>query len=198
MTGTQSLKNITGFVMVAAMLAVMAGCTSGPEIRTDYDHNADFSKYKTFGFFEPLGVESARYSSIYGSIFRTAITREMEQRGYTQSDNPDLLINVSGKLQDKTTVTTMPSPYAGVGYYGYRRGYYGAWGGYGYGSETYVSNYTEGTVNVDLVDAAEKQMVWEGVGVGRVRANKSNEEVRANIGAAVTQMFKDYPFTAGK
>lgn len=197
MKSTQALKNITRFVLAAAMLAVLAGCTTGPEIRTDYDHNADFSKYKTFGFFEPLGVEDARYSSIYGGIFRTAITREMEQRGYTLSDNPDLLINVSGKLQDKTKVTTTSAPYAGVGYYGYRRGYYGPWGGYGYGSETYVSSYTEGTVNVDLVDAAEKQMVWEGVGIGRVRDSKSNEEVRDNINAAVAQMFKDYPFTAG-
>lgn len=198
MTGTQSLKNIIRFVMAAAMLAILAGCTSGPEIRTDYDHNADFSKYKTFGFFEPLGVENARYSSIYGSIFRTAIIREMENRGYSQSDNPDLLINVSGKLQEKTRVTATPSPYAGMGYYGYRRGYYGPWGGYGYGSDTYVSSYTEGTVNVDLVDAAEKQMVWEGVAIGRVQDNQSSEEVRANISAAVTQMFADYPFTAGR
>ena len=198
MMNPQLFKSFSRLFTVIGMAAALAACSSGPQINTDYDRNADFSKYKTYGFFEPLGVEDARYSTIYGSIFRTAISREMEKRGYTKSDNPDLLINVSGKLQDKTSVTTTSSPYMGAGYYGYRAGYYGAWGGYGYGSQTYVNSYTEGTVNVDLVDAAAKQMVWEGVGIGRVRDNKTNEEVRANISAAVTQMFEDYPFRAGE
>jgi hypothetical protein len=193
----QPLKVFSRFAMVVATSAILAGCASGPKISTDYDRSADFSKYKTYGFFQPLGVEDARYSTIYGAIFRTAISQEMESRGYTKSDNPDLMINVSGKLQDKTQITQTSAPYMG-GYYGYRRGAYGAWGGYGYGTETYVSNYTEGTVNVDLVDAAEKQMVWEGVGIGRVTGDKTNEQVRDNINSAVAQMFADYPFRAGE
>lgn len=48
------------------------------------------------------------------------------------------------------------------GYYGYRRGYYDPWMGYGYGTTTQVSQYTEGTINIDLVDMAQKRMVWEG------------------------------------
>ena len=42
------------------------------------------------------------------------------------------------------------SPYARSygygGYYGYRGGLYAPWGGYGYGTSTHVSQYTEGTV----------------------------------------------------
>lgn len=93
----------------------------------------------------------------------------------------------------------MLSPYAG-GYYGYRRGFYGAWGGYGYGygSSSHVSQYTEGTINVDLVDRVEKRMVWEGIAVGRVNETKSNDERRASIYTAIQTIFAGYPFRAGQ
>ena len=192
------IKSVTRWVSIAAGTLLIASCASKPTIQTDYDHTVDFSQYKTYAFFNPMGIENPNYSSIYGSIFREAISGEMESRGYTKSDNPDLLINVSGRMQDKTKVTTTSDPYMSGGYYGYRRGAYGAWGGYGYGTQTHVSQYTEGTINVDMVDRAQKRMVWEGVAVGRVNEKRTNEESRANINAGIQEMFAGYPFRAGQ
>jgi len=191
-------KNSSKLILFTVAAFLIGGCASKPTIQTDYDQTIDFSQYRTYAFFNPMGIENPNYSSIYGSIFRDAISKEMESRGYTQSDNPDLLINVSGRLQDKTRVTTTSDPYMAGNYYGYRRGAYGAWGGYGYGTTTHVSNYTEGTVNVDIVDRAQKRMVWEGVAVGRVKENRTNEETRANIYAGIKEMFAGYPFRAGQ
>jgi hypothetical protein len=191
-------KKLSGLVSLATAALLLASCASKPNINTDYDHTVDFSQYKTYAFFNPMGIENPNYSSIYGSIFREAISKEMESRGYTKSDNPDLLINVSGRLQDKTKVTTTSDPYMSGSYYGYRRGRYGAWGGYGYGTTTNVSNYTEGTVNVDMVDRVQKRMVWEGVAVGRVNEKRTNEETRKNINAGIQEMFSAYPFRAGQ
>ncbi len=95
-----------------------------------------------------MGIENPNYSSLMGQMFRDAIDAQMLPRGYVKSYNPNLLINVSAQLQDKTRVTTMSDPMYG-GYYGYRGGMYDPWGGYGYGTSTHVSQYTEGTVNVD-------------------------------------------------
>ena len=191
-------KKMSQFVMLTSVVMLLASCASKPVIETDYDHTINFSQYTTYGFFNPMGIENPSYSSIYGSIFRDAISKEMESRGYKMSDNPDLMINVSGRLQDKTKVTTTSDPYMGGGYYGYRRGAYGAWGGYGYGTQTHVSNYTEGTVNVDMVDRAMKRMVWEGVAVGRIDEKRTNEESRTNIYAGIQEMFAGYPFRAGQ
>lgn len=191
----RSLKLTTAFLATAILLA---GCASGPKIETDYDHTIDFSQYKTYNFFDPLGIENRNYSTIYGSIFREAIGREMSSRGYQTSDDPDLMINVSARFQDKTKVTTYNDPYPYGGYYGYRGGRYGTWGGYGYGTSTHVSQYTEGTVNIDIVDMEQKRMVWEGVATGRVNEKKSNEKVRQAIHAGVTEMFNGYPFRAGQ
>lgn len=196
---TQSiLKKFTRIAVLAGAAVLLASCASKPTIVSDYDHTVDFSQYKTYGFFNPMGIENPNYSSIYGSIFRAAISKEMESRGYRTSDNPDLMINVSGRLQEKTRITTTSDPYMSGGYYGYRRGAYGAWGGYGYSSTTHVSQYTEGTVNVDIVDRAQRKMVWEGVAVGRVSEKKTSEETRANIKLGIQEMFAGYPFRAGQ
>ncbi len=191
-------RKLSSLALLSAAALLLTACASKPTIQSDYDHTIDFSQYRTYAFFNPMGIENPNYSSIYGSIFRAAISREMESRGYTMSDNPDLLINVSGRLQDKTRVTTTSDPYMAGNYYGYRRGRYGAWGGYGYGTTTHVSNYTEGTINVDMVDRVQKRMVWEGVAVGRVNEDNTNEQTRANIHAGIKEMFAGYPFRAGQ
>jgi hypothetical protein len=119
----------------------------------------------------------------------------MELRGYTLSDDPDLLVNFNAILREKTDVRTTPAPMYG-GYYGYRGGFYDPWMGYGYAQETHVSQYTEGTFNIDLVDARKKKLVWEAVGTGRISQKLLDElEERVNIGVA--KYFEKYPFTAG-
>ena len=196
---TNSRLNVfSRLVVLTGMAMLLASCASKPTIESDYDPTVDFSQYKTYGFFSPMGIENPSYSSIYGAIFRDAIGKELESRGYKASDNPDLMINVSGRFQDKTKVTTTSDPYMGGGYYGYRRGSYGAWGGYGYGTTTHVSNYTEGTINVDMVDRTQKRMVWEGVAVGRVNEKNTPDETRTNIHAGIQEMFAGYPFRAGQ
>jgi hypothetical protein len=190
-------KNPFTRLTLVALALFLGACASGPDIRSDYDRSVDFSAFKTYNFFNPMGIENPNYSTIYGSVFRDAISREMESRGYVMSDDPDLLLNVSARLQDKTKVTTYNDPYP-AGYYGYRRGFYDPWMGYGYGTSTHVSQYTEGTVNVDMVDARAKRMVWEGVGVGRLKEGRTNDEIREAISGGVATMFQGYPFRAGQ
>lgn len=191
------MKQRLPLLLLAVAALLLAACSSGPQIKADYDPSVDFSQYQTFNFYNPMGIENPNYSSILGQMFRDAITREMEKRGYTLADNPDLMMNVSAILEDKTKVTTYNDPMYG-GYYGYRRGFYDPWYGYGYGTSTHVSQYTEGTVNIDMVDAKAKRMVWEGIAVGRVNEDRSNAEVREAINAGVLEMFSSYPFRAGQ
>lgn len=185
--------------MTAALLlaaASMTGCASG-KLRSDYDRTSDFSQYSTYNFYEDAGPDTTEYQSLFTQYMIAAITREMESRGYTKSDNPDLLVNFNAILQDKTKVTTSPAPTYGIGgYYGYRRGFYDPWMGYGYATETHVSQYTEGTFNIDLVDAENRKLVWEAVGVGRV-SQKDLENLEEAVMNGVPKFFARYPFVAG-
>ena len=192
----QSQSRILNHAVLLLLAAAFTGCSSGAKIRSDYDHTANFGAYKTYNFMEGAGPESNSYQSFFSQYMVEAITIEMENRGYTKAENPDLWVNFNGILQEKTKVTTTPASPPMGGYYGYRGGYYGAWGGYGYGTETNVSQYTEGTFNIDLVDNARDQLVWEAVGVGRV-SQKDLENLREGVMKGVPKFFSGYPFVAG-
>jgi len=191
----RTLRKIMAISSILAIAAGASGCAGDP-IRSDYDPSADFSQYKTYNFFADAGPEDTNYQSFFSQYMVAAITREMEARGYTKSNDPDLLVNFNALLQEKTKVTQTPSAGYGAGYYGYRGGFYDPWGGYGYGTDTHVSQYTEGTFNIDLVDARKKKLVWEAVGTGRI-TEKVLEELEERVNEGVPNFFAKYPFTAG-
>jgi hypothetical protein len=182
--------------LVAILLAFsLTGCASSGKLRSDYDQDADFGAYRTYNFMQH--DDDDQYESLFHQYMVAAITIEMENRGYVKSDNPDLLVNFNAIIQDKTKVTQRPAttPMYG-GYYGYRRGYYDPWGAYGYGTETHVSQYTEGTFNIDLVDARQKKLVWEAVGIGRI-TDSTFENLEERVMEGVPRFFALYPFVAG-
>jgi hypothetical protein len=182
---------ISSAVVLLASVALFVGCASKPELRSDYDKSVDFSRYHTFNFVKTPSTETLGYGNLVTQQIEASIKSELEKRGYMQSEKPDLLVNFSGKLQEKTDIQSSPS---GGYYYGYRG--YGAWPGYAYGSDVYTVRYTVGTINVDLIDATRNQMVWEGVAVGEV-TKKHLENREAAIAKAIERIFSKYPFRAG-
>ena len=184
---------------LTAALAVTAialtGCASGPDIRADYDRSADFGKYRTYGFVAQAGTDSADFRSLATKMLQNSASRQMEQRGYARSDNPDLVINFKGKLEEKVDVESTPAPYYGPGW-GYR-GWYGApWGGYG-GTEVTTRRYNVGTLVMDVVDREKRQAVFQG-GIEGVVTKEMMQNKQAAIEQAVAHIFAKYPFVAGQ
>ncbi|CAB3703723.1 hypothetical protein LMG26690_02783 [Achromobacter animicus] len=185
----KALKLLTA----GSMTAFLAACASGPTVKSDYDHQANFAQYQTFGYMSPLGTDKAGYNTLLTERLKSAARGQMEMRGYTYSaTNPDLLLNFGAKLQQQTEVTPGFAPMGP--YYGYRTGFYGGWPGYGWGDDVY--QYTEGTLSVDLVDARRRQLVWEGVAVGEVQ-NPDSAGSAENVDKVVAEVFAKYPFRAG-
>ncbi len=181
------------FVAVLA-LVVLAACATGPRVRTDYDPGADFAQYRTWGWYSPIAMEQSGYSSWISERIKANVQREMEARGYRyDAKSPDLKVNFQAVVQERSDVYTMPrSDIAWL--YSYRaRSYVAVPVWY---DEATVSRYTEGTLTVDLVDAAKNRMVWTGDAIGRV-VRRSPEERAADIDASVTAIFAKYPYRAG-
>lgn len=182
-----------GRFLLLPVLLLFTACASQTEIRTDFDKSADFSQYRTFAFVDRLGTDVAGYSSLTTQRIKTAVEREMAARGYVPAvSNPDLLVNFHGNIKEKERVTELPLP---MGYYGYRAGFYAPWAGYPAAVE--VEKYSEGTLNVDLVDRSRRQMVWEGVAVARV-TESMRESPEEAINKAVSEIFAKYPYRAGQ
>jgi hypothetical protein len=181
-------------VLAAAAIA-LAGCASGPDIRADYDRAADFGKYRTYGFVAQAGTDTGDFRSLATRMLQNAASREMEARGYTRAENPDLVINFKGKLEEKVDVESTPAPYYGPGW-GYR-GWYGApYGGYG-GSEVTTRRYNVGTLVIDVVDREKRQVVFQGA-ISDVVTKEMQQNREASINAAVGHIFSKYPFVAGQ
>jgi Domain of unknown function (DUF4136) len=184
---TQSL------MLFAGILFLLGGCASAPKVRTNADPQANLATYRTFGFVEPFGTDRAGYSTIVSGQLKTTVRRELEARGYQYAeDKAQLLVNCNAKLDGKLKVDSVPTAGVAVGmgrgYYGYRGGFYSAWPAY----ETRVDEYTEGTLNVDIVDGAQKRLIWEGVAVGRV-SERTRENLGPAIDGAVKEIFARFP-----
>jgi len=180
------------FLTIAAIAVLAAGCAStrAPQSRIDYDKSADFSVYRTYGFPKETGTDRGGYSTLVTSYFKNSISTAMEARGYKYSEqNPDLLVNFFMNTRERTEVMSEPRFSSGFGYYGYRYGLYNAWPRY---DDDRTVTYKVGTINVDIVDAEKKQLVWEGISEGRV-----SEEAMANpkvtVNAVVTELMRQYP-----
>lgn len=179
--------------LVLFFAAGLAACATSPNVDSLYDRDADFSQYKTFAFAETQSESTGKYTSLLDKFLKSAISRELLVRGYVRSDKPDLLVNYHVSSKEKTDVYDVHRP--SFSYYHYRYTYgYTPWPYYG--TELRVRKYTEGTLNIDLVDTGKKQLVWEGLTVGRIR-NESLANLEGRINAAVKLVFDQYPFRAG-
>ncbi len=174
-------------------LALLAACATGPRITSDADPSADFSRYGSYAFYEPLAMEQSGYTTYLTNTVKTAIRAEMDARGYRYDESsPDLRVNFQGFIRERTDVYTVPR--SDVNYY------------YDYWARTYVAipvwydqtrvrDYTEGTLSIDIVDARRNHLLWTGAAVGRVTQQTATERA-AEADAAVRQIFTRFPGVA--
>ncbi|MFH4966248.1 DUF4136 domain-containing protein [Gaetbulibacter sp. M235] len=176
-------NNLIKFIPFLVLLVVLTSCDS-VRVATDYDKNANFSNYKTFAFFK-TGIDKAEISDLDKRRILRAIESELLAKGFTKSENPDLLISLFTKSNQRVDVY---NNYWGYGSWG--------WGGYGPGwgwgwNQPNVSTSTEGTLYIDLIDANKKELVWQGMGTGYLSRNMDKKEER--IKEFVAEIMKKYP-----
>lgn len=183
----------TTLALAVAMLA--AGCATGPDVRSDYDPAADFGRFRTYGFVAQAGADQGDVRSLTTLRLQQAASREMEARGYVRADNPDLVLNFTGRLQERVDIESWPAPSFGVGW-GYRGWPGSAWGGWG-ATEVRTRRYNVGTLVIDVVDREKRQAAFQGSAEGVVTQAMLND-LGAAIDDAVARIFARFPFVAGR
>jgi len=183
------------FFYISLLTVLLCACATGPQISTDFDPNADFSAYRTFAFVPQPATAQAGYTSFLTERLKSSVTVEMQKRGYVLNDQtPDLYINFHTLTRQKTDYIAPPPMPWGPYYYGYRTGFYSDWSGYAMPAE--VIQYTEGILNIDLIDARRKQLVWEGISTSVINdLHQATSE--SAIALVVSAIFAKYPFVAG-
>jgi len=189
---TSTLKTVIAGILV---LFLFTACSPSVKVRSDVAPDADLSRYESFSFFNPMGIEDDQYSNLLGQHFRDAVSQQMSARGFTPADSPQLRVNVSVGAKDKVRVNTYQEPYVYGGYYGYSGyGYYGSPWGYG-GTRTTVHQYTEANVYLDVVDAGTHKLLWQGVATFTL-TDKMQKQLRETVFSTVESIFEQFPVAA--
>lgn len=178
------MKTFFRILPLLAILFVVTSCSS-VRVAADYDKNARFENYKTFAFFK-TGIDKAEISDLDKRRILRAIEAELLAKGYTKSDNPDLLVSLFTKSQQRVDVYNNAW---GYGAWGWGPG----WGpGWGWGwNQPSVTTSTQGTLFIDLIDANKKELIWQGMGTGYLSRNLEKKEER--IKEFVTKIMEKYP-----
>jgi hypothetical protein len=162
-------------------LILFAGKVSAQQVKTDYDHGANFAQYKTYSWEQvktndPLDVDR----------IKSAVNAALAAKGWTLVDSRgDVSIVAMEITRNQQTLNTFYDGFGGG--WGWRR-----FGGGGFGEATTTTEtYKVGTVVVDLFDTKTKQLIWRG-SESDTLSNNSDKNIK-NLDKGVEKMFKKFP-----
>ena len=165
-------------LLLASATLGLASC-SPFQVKSDYAETANFNMYKTY----KLRVDDLKMNDIDKDRVLNEVSKQLQLKGLSVGDNPDLIVNVKAnykKIQDVQS----SRPY----------GMYGWGGSFGWGvgmNRTWSSNYNEGALILDLIDARTQKLVWQGIGSGiSVDSPKAKQK---QIPEIVAQIMANYP-----
>jgi len=185
------MLNKSLFFLLAALL--LTACASSPRIETMQAPDADFSNYETFAFVDPMGTDRAGYASLISRQLIFSIRRELEMLGFEFAEDAaqaDMLVNAHTHLNEQIRAREVADPLMGPTYWDYRYGFYTAWPSYS--TRTEITQYSVGTLTIDLIDATERVMIWEGTARNEV-TDKTRRNAAQAIDRAVTKIFEQFP-----
>lgn len=163
----QSLRSLA-----LPLLLLVPGLASDKHV--DFDQSVDFSRYRTYSL--KRGTNTARPPELNNAIVSgkidNSIRQQLNTKNLEESKRPDLFIEWHFGAATKKQVFSWPT------------------GRYGLGTHRTTSFSTEGTLVIDFVDAATKELIWRGVN----RDDKSKPaELSRRIEKDVKELLDRYP-----
>lgn len=160
------------FVTTALLFAVTAFAV---DVKTDFDHHVNFSKYRTYSW-----AKIDTPDPLWNDRVKHAVDRELAAKGWTQvPSGGDVSIVAVGTTREKPTLRTFYDGFDGW-----------LWGGFA-DATTYVENYTEGTLVVDMFDTSSKKLIWRGSASDTLTGKPEKDEKK--VDKAVNKMFEHFP-----
>ena len=172
---------------VCSMLFLTALATAfAQQVQTDFDHQANFSQYKTYSWQEIKPPDS-----LWDARIKSAVDAQLAAKGWIQMPSGGDVAIVA--IKTSQTQRSLQTFYDGLGGgWGWRR-----FGGGGFGeSTTTEQDYKEGTLVIDLYDAKTKQLIWRGSAEDTLSSKADKNE--KNLDKGVAKMFKKFPPDSAK
>ena len=171
-----------------ALTLGLAACSANEQLtQVDQKSGVNFVVYKTYNFMDEVARNDSAFQRSGTGIFdlKLAVTQEMERRGFRKAAKPDLWVNIGMISQQRTQ--TRPGDFRTDGaprYIGQRNYHWDA-------RDVPVGQYQEGTATIELVDAARKELVWQGTTTSIL--SKSPSRSAKQINKSVETVFEQFP-----
>jgi hypothetical protein len=159
-------------------LMLLLACVSfAREIKTDYDHSADFHKYKTFSWKEVRTKDPLLVDRI-----KSAVNSTLTAKGLTEvPSGGDLEVDAVEITKNQQVENTFYNGFGGGRRFG---------GGFGYATTT-EDNYKVGTLLINLFDAKAEKLIWRGSSSDTLSNNPTKNT--KNLDKGVEKMFQHFP-----
>ena len=181
----------TQYLAISFIALVLAGC-SPVKVSVDYDRSANFAALHTYVWrtgAQPATGDPRLDSTLLDTRVRAAVDRVLQSKGYqlaAPGTTPTFLVGYHAAVRQKTAVQTTGQP-MNV-WYGYGAGGWGGW------PETYVHEYEEGVLLIDVIDPTTTKLLWRGTGKAVVETTTASPEKRERrINEAVDQILAEFP-----
>lgn len=181
--------NIPRYALCVVSLFVVSCATL--QVAVDYNPDFDFGSIGTYAWLpheSPPGTDLRINNALINDRVVAAVDARLEAKGYRKTDagTPDVYVTWLGAIDRRIRMDTINN-YYGPYWYGSRGC---CWGG---PRRTLVSEYEEGTLIVDVLNAVDRKLVWRGTGSDYIRTMKTPEETTRNINAAIAGILADFP-----
>jgi Domain of unknown function (DUF4136) len=186
-------------VLTCALLLGASVVAFGDNVRTDYDHQANFSQYHTYSWGK---VKTS--DPFYVSRIQQAVNSQLQSKGWQLvSSGGSVTIFASDNLHNQQETQTMYDNLGGGWGTGWGAGW--GWGGWGWGggwgsgvgeATTTTTNQSVSSLVIDLFDGSTKKLLWRGLATADLSTNaaKNTKSLDGDIG----KMFKGFPPKPGK
>jgi len=179
------MRWIHGLSDVMLVLIIASSCGSQLKVSSEYDKNADFTKYKAFAVEDSKSLNEHVTRMNHDRIIN-AIKTEMIKKGFREDTaSPQLLINTTAIVKDLTSVSSS-------NYYAYGSVYRPYTWGPGVTYTNYdVNHYKDGSLIIDIVEVESKKLIWQGIGNREIDAPTKQPE--RDIPKAIESIMAGFP-----
>lgn len=190
--------SINALAVAVVAFSLLAGCANNLRVDSAAAPGVNFGAFQTFSFFSDLSTDRAGYHALVSQQLMFSARREMETRGFRFVDNPDdaqLLINFYAHVAEQVRVRSTPDPWVNRSFWNHRHGAYRPWPGHHSWpahSNVSVDQFSEGRLNVDVIDTAQQMLVWEGVASQHL-TQRTLSDLGPALDTAIHQIFAEFP-----
>jgi hypothetical protein len=182
--------------LAGALLLGSSAVALGDNVRTDYNHQTDFSQYHTYSW----GKVTTKIP-FYADRIKQEVNLQFQAKGWhLMPSGGAVTVFASDNLHNQQETQTMYDNFGG----GWGGGW--GWGGWGWGggwadpglgqATTTTTDQQSTNLVIDMFESNTKNLLWRGLATANLSTNESRNTNSMN--SDIAKMFKGFPPKSGK